>query len=157
MRGPEGVVDVAVDPLDEPGGESRVVAFLPGVETEVLQQLDAGRQLGQPCPHRVHRVLRVWLPLRAAQMAGCDDLRAALLQPLQRRQSGADTEVVGDPRRVAVERHVEVGADEDPLPVERSQLLLEILERRDLAHRRRRERLLTFFPAYSTKSTIRLE
>ena len=52
VRGTEGVVDVGVLALDEPGDERRVVRRLARIETEVLEQLDAGRQLGQPGPHR---------------------------------------------------------------------------------------------------------
>ena len=42
MRGPEGVVDVGVEPLDQPGHERRVVGLLARVEAQVLEQLDPG-------------------------------------------------------------------------------------------------------------------
>ena len=48
VRRAEGVVDVAVDALDEPIDERGVVALLAGVEAQVLEQLDAGRELGEP-------------------------------------------------------------------------------------------------------------
>ena len=61
---------------------------------------------------------------------------------------------------VALDRDVEVGADEDPLAVERPEARLEILEGRDVRHTyfflaRLRDDI--FLPAYSMKSTIRLE
>ena len=69
MRGAERVVDVGVDALDQLGDERRVVALLARVEAQVLEQLDAGRQLGQPRADRLHRVLRVGLALRPAEVA----------------------------------------------------------------------------------------
>ena len=42
------------------------------------------------------------------------------LQPLDRRERGSDAEVVGD--LAAVERHVEVGAHQDALPVDVGQV-----------------------------------
>ena len=129
VRRTEGVVDVAVDALDEAAHEGVVVALLARVEAQVLEQLDAGGELGQAGAYRVHGVLRVGRALGPAEVAGRDDAGAALLQPLQRRQGGADAEVVGD--LAAGERHVEVGADEDPLAVERPEARLEVLEGRD--------------------------
>ena len=52
VGGAEGVVDVEVEALDQAVDEGGVVGLLARVEAEVLQQLDAGRQLGQPLPHR---------------------------------------------------------------------------------------------------------
>ena len=135
VRGAEGVVDVAVDPVDEPGHEAVVVRLLPGVLTQVVEQLDARCQLGQPGADGCDRVLRVDGALGAAEVAGRHDVGAALLQPRQRGQRGPDAEVIGDPPpavavdvTIVLQRHVEVGAHEDPLAVERSELLLEVFE-----------------------------
>ena len=56
-------------PVDEPVDERRVVGLLARVEAQVLEQLDAGRQLGEPRPDGRHRVLRVGLALGPAEMA----------------------------------------------------------------------------------------
>ena len=56
---------------------------------------------------------RVRGALGAAQVRGDDHPGARLGERLDGGQDGADAAVVGDGR--AVERHVEVGADEDPL------------------------------------------
>ena len=97
VRGAERVVDVGVHALDQAGDERRVVGLLTRVEAQVLQELDARRQLGQPIPDRLHRVAGIRLPLRPAEVAGAHDGRAPLLQPRDRGQRGADAEVVGDP------------------------------------------------------------
>ena len=105
VGGAERVVDVGVHALDQPGDERRVVGLLTRVEAQVLQQLDARRQLGQPLADRRHRVLRVGLALGPAEVAARDDGRAPLLQPRDRGQRGADAEVVGDrARRVRAAR-----------------------------------------------------
>ena len=62
VRRPEGVVDVAIRALDQLAHEGRIVGLLPGVEAQVLQQLDARRELGEAgrapapssTPGRVH-------------------------------------------------------------------------------------------------------
>jgi hypothetical protein len=59
VRRAERVVDVGVLALDQLLDEGVVVAGLARVEAQVLQQLDARRQLGQALADRVHRVLRV--------------------------------------------------------------------------------------------------
>ncbi len=45
MRSAERVVDVRVVAVDEPRDERGIVALLPRVEPQVLEQLDAGREL----------------------------------------------------------------------------------------------------------------
>ena len=94
--------------------EGRVVALLTRVEPEVLQQLDARRQLGQALAHRRHRVLRVRAGPSAAR-GGCRPRPCAPCSCSQRDrgQRGADAEVVDD--APVLQRHVEVGADEHPL------------------------------------------
>ena len=52
MRGAERVVDVGVDAVDELRHERRVVALLARIEAQVLEQLDARRQLGEARAHR---------------------------------------------------------------------------------------------------------
>ena len=57
-------------------------------------------------------------------MTGGHDLGTALGEPLDRRQRGTDSEVVGDRAvRRHVERHVEVGADEHPLAGDVAEIL----------------------------------
>ena len=62
-------------------------------------------------------------------------------------------------RRVAValQRHVEVGADEDPLAVERPERGLEVLQRAGRRSRLAARPADDFLPAYSMKSTSRFE
>ena len=113
VGGTERVVDVGVDPVDELSDEGGVVALLAGIEPQVLQELDTGCELGQPRPHCVHGVLGVRLALRPTEVRRAHDVRAALGEPRDRRERGADAEVVGD--RPAVHRDVEVGAHEHAL------------------------------------------
>ena len=72
----ERVVDVGVDPVDELGDERRVVALLARIEAQVLEQLDAGSQLGQPGPNGIHRVRSSGLPFGRPRWLGGDDGRA---------------------------------------------------------------------------------
>jgi hypothetical protein len=141
VHGAEAVADVQVGELGELVGEGAalgvVLAGLTGVEAEVLQDGDlalaqavddgpggladgvrgerhlAAQQLTQPLRGGRQGVGRVRGALGAAQVGGDDDLGAVLGELGDRRLDGADPAVVGDGR--AVERHVEVGADEDPL------------------------------------------
>ena len=111
---PEGVVHVQVEALDQLVDEGGVVGLLARVEAEVLEQLDARRQLGQPLPHRRHRVALVGLALGPAEVGAGHDGRPVLLQPLDRGQGGPNPQVVVDlPVR---DRNIEVGAEKDPLP-----------------------------------------
>ena len=65
-------------------------------------------------------------PLGRPRWLQATTVRAVLLQPLERGQRGPDAEVVGD--LLAVQRHVEVGAHQHPLAVDRR----EVLEQRQL-------------------------
>jgi hypothetical protein len=74
VRRPEGIVDVAVDAVDESPRTPGRCRSRPG-RSAVLQQLDVRCQLGETLPDRVHRVLRVGLTLRPAEVAGRHDVR----------------------------------------------------------------------------------
>ena len=154
MRCPEGVVDVAVDALHQLLREGGVVGLLARVEAQVLQQFDPRSELGEAPAHRLHRELCGGRALWPPEMAGGDDVGAALGQPVDRRQRGPDAEVVGD--RLTVEGHVEVRAHEDPLAAEVAEPLLEILQDGDRRHLRAR-RFGSFDPVYEMMSTSRQE
>ena len=136
MRRSEGVVHVRVGELCELPREPDIVGLLSGMEPEVLQQdhvprLDVtadglgpvaddlverhhvdAEQLTQPVGDGPEAQIVLWLPLRPPEV-GRDDERGAPVEELaERREGRADPHVVGDP--AALERHVEVGADEDP-------------------------------------------
>ena len=118
MRRAERVVDVEVAAVGELAREALVVRRLARVEARVLEHgtRSSGRSSRSRAATGRHRVLRaVLLGLRPAEVRADADLRrAALEQELERRQRGADARVVGD--AAALERHVEVGADEHGLP-----------------------------------------
>src|SRR5262245_44269201 len=145
VGGAERVVDVRVHALDQLGHERRVVGLLTGVEAEVLEQLGAWRELGQTRPHRLHGVARIGLPLRPPEVGRADHGRAVVLQPADRRHSGADPEVVRD--AAVVQGHVEVRTDEDPPALDGRQ----VLEQRQAVHS------ASLGPANKVKSTRRLE
>ena len=69
------------------------------------------RELGELLGSRGDRVLGIDLALGAAQVGAHDDAGAGLRELGDHGQRGADAAVVGDGR--AVERHVEIGADQD--------------------------------------------
>ena len=73
VRRAEGVVDVGVLALDQPRDERRVVALLARVEAQVLEQLDAGRQLGQRARTGSIEYCRVGLALGPAEVAARRD------------------------------------------------------------------------------------
>ena len=129
----------------------RVVALLARVEAQVLQQLDAGRQLGEPCPHR-----------RPSSTSGsaCPSAGRGGWRTTTWRRGSVSHSIVGSAARMrkssvitpVVERDVEVGAHEHPLAAD----VAEVVERGDA-------RLISFLrsatlpPAYSVVSTRRLE
>ena len=132
----EGVVHVEVGEARERLRERRIVGLLGGVEAQVLEQqqvagtqlvdrhLDAraervarhpdrpSEELAQPLGDRAQAQRVDDLALRTAEVTGEDDRCAALEEVDDRRQAGANAGVVGDPP--VLERHVQVGADEDP-------------------------------------------
>src|SRR5207248_1141965 len=95
--------------------------------------------------HGVDGVLRVLFALRPAQMAARGDLRAALSEPLDRRQGGADAEVVRD--LAVAQRHVEVGAQQHALALGVGQVFEKGKARQDWLAR----------PTIAATSTRRLE
>ena len=120
MRRAERVVDVEVAAVGELAGEALVVLRLARVEARVLEHRHAvvAEELGDALAHRRHRVLgAVLLGLRPAEVRADAHLaRAAVEQQPQRRQRGLDAGVVGD--AAVLERDVQVGPDEDDLPVD---------------------------------------
>ncbi len=114
MSGAERVVDVEVLPFDEVLHEGGIARFLPRVEPQVLEQLDAGGELREPSADGRHRPPLVGLPLRPAEMAACGDRGAVTSEPLDGRQRGSDAQIVGD--LAVFERHVEVGAQQHAPP-----------------------------------------
>ncbi len=134
VRGAERVVDVAVDAVDElwprtpgrwPSRPDRTAG-----SPAARRPAPARRGARAPAPSSTSGS---GAPFGRPRWLARDDVRAALGQPLDRRQRGADAEVVGD-RAVVVERDVEVGADQDPLAAQVAESALEILQRRDRAH-----------------------
>ncbi len=78
-------------------------------------------QLAEAGGDRGQAQLRNDLALRAAEVGHQDDLRAFFAQGLDGRQSGLDTTVIGD--RGAVQRNVEIGANQNALALEISKVL----------------------------------
>ena len=87
-----------------PGGLADRVGREGHVRPEEFTEARGGRGEGEG---------RVRGALGAAQVGGDDDPGARVGEGLDRGQHGADAAVVGDTR--AVQRHVQIGADEDPL------------------------------------------
>ncbi len=136
----EGIVDVQVGEARERLGEGRVVLGLPLLEAAVLQHQDvagpelarhrsdliahhpggqfhlSAEQLAEPRRDRRHRERRI-VPLRSPEVRDEHSARPSLAQELDRRQRGADPGVVGD-LLAAVERDVQVGAQQDALAVQ---------------------------------------
>ena len=79
---------------------------------DVARELDlAVKQLGEPRADRRQRVPEVLLTSRATEMCADNDSGTPVQQRGQGGQACPDATVIGD--AVAVERHVEVGADQD--------------------------------------------
>ena len=135
MRHAERVVDVEIGALGQLGGEGFVVALLPGVEAEVLEQHDAAlwrarhdgsclgahavaceddgaaQQLAETRGHGPEAELRPDHALRTPEMRGQYYAGGAGVERvLDGRQRGPDARVVADD--APVQRDVEVDADE---------------------------------------------
>ena len=97
VRGAEGVVDVGVLTLDQPLHEGRIVGRLTRVEAQVLEQLDARRQLGQALarPARPSTGDRA-RPSGRPRWVQAVTVAPRRLQPLDGGQGGPDAQVVGD-------------------------------------------------------------
>ena len=123
----------------------RILAGLLRIETHVLQQYDIAvvhcgdlglgvltigiggqrdlnaEQLAKTSGDRCEGQLRHDLALRTTEMSHQNDLCAFFAQGLDGRQSGLDTTVIGD--RGAVQRNVEISADQNALALEISKIL----------------------------------
>jgi hypothetical protein len=116
VDGPERILDEQLVAVRELAREGGVVLRLARVEARVLEHVHPvlREQLLQAFAHRLHRELGI-LTFGAAQVRAHRHLcRLALEQELECRERGTDPRVVRD--TAALERHVEVGADEDSLP-----------------------------------------
>ncbi len=130
----EGLVDVGIESVDQPGHEGGVVRLLARIEAQVLGQRDAGAQDAQTFAHGVHLPTGVGCARRAAQVRGRHDLGALVEQALERGQGSRDAKVVGHrgpSPHANVQGHVEVDPDQHALPVD----IGEILEEREPAQR----------------------
>ncbi len=126
VRGAEGVVDIGVEAVDETVHEGGVVALLPRVEAEVLEQRHPGRQHGQAVPDGSHVETGVDRALGPPEVRARRDRRTPLREPRQGREGGPDAEVVGHHHAAAGvlgQGHVEVDAHQDPSPVELGKVL----------------------------------
>jgi len=137
VRGAERLVHVGVLSRDQLVHEGGVVGGLAGREAEVLQERDAGRELGEARADGGHVQARVGAPFGPSEMAARGDLGTPVEKPGERRERGPDPEVVDDPpapgrARVVLERHVEVDPHED-LPAPH---VGEVFEQREAARRR---------------------
>ena len=139
MRGGEGVVDVDVAQGGEFFAEGLVVLLLLGMESDVLQQDDIPRahrrnrllrdladavgdegdllaqERGEPLRGGSEAHLRHLLSLRAAQVGEQDRLPAVRHGVPDGGDRRLDPRVVGNVPRL-VQRHVEIDADQHPLP-----------------------------------------
>ena len=95
---------------------------LGGLADDVRRERDGlAEQLAEAGGDGRERVLVLGRALGAAEVRGHDDARAGVEQRLERRERRADAAVVGDRR--AVERHVEVGADQHALAAQVAEVL----------------------------------
>ena len=137
VGGAERIINIELRQARELSGEVGVVLGLAFVESEVLEQQSPaiGHSVGSRrriashrllakndvraevlaefLRHRAEAHLGNGLAFGASQMRGEDQARAGAERFLERRQRGADARVVLDD--AVLERHVEIGADEDPL------------------------------------------
>ena len=104
-----------------PSCSAATVALAESPTTSCRERDGLAEQLAEAGRDGRERVLVLRRTLRAAEVGGDDDACAGGEQRLQRRQGGADAAVVGDGR--AVERHVEVGADEHALAAQVAEVL----------------------------------
>ena len=133
MRGAERVVDVNVAQRCDLAGEGLVVLLLALVDAAVLEQHHLARlhvhaadpvaperhlapeQFAQAPGDGGERILRPELAFLGPPQVRGDHHRGAFLQrEADARQRGADARVVGDGAGLVL-RHIEIGADEDPL------------------------------------------
>ena len=116
VRGAERVVDEDVHPVGEPSRRLGIVLRLAGVEAGVLEHGETlvRDQLAQALGNRRDREGRIGA-LRPPEVRADRHVRGVPLEEkLERRQRRPDARVVRD--APVLERHVEIGADEDLLP-----------------------------------------
>ena len=143
VRGAERVVHVAIGELGELLREGGIVLLFLRMKAEVLEQHElsvaravrlrhraarlaadaVGREEHRPLEeireavgHRPEAHIGDWFALRPSEVAREDNGSALVERVANRRQRRADARVVTDD--AALERHVEVDADEDALPSE---------------------------------------
>ena len=147
VRRAERVVHVEVLALDQLLHERRVVGLLARVEAQVLEQLDAGRQLGQhACGPGSIEYFGSGLPFGRPRWVHAVTVGALL----------GSHSMVGSAARMrksstiapSRDRDVEVGAEQDPATVD----VAEVLERREPTRR-----YLFAAPTISARSTRRFE
>ncbi len=156
MGDAEGLVHVGVEAPHQAVDERGVVGLLARIEPQVLEQGDVGGEDAQRPADGLHRAALGPVLGRAPEVGGGRDAGPAPLQPFDRRQGGADPEVVHDVAGtvgVGLDGDVEVGPHEDGRAVEGPQVLQEGHpdERRTDASGHRAA------PMISTRSTRRLE
>jgi hypothetical protein len=121
MGTPERVINIEILAGDESIDESRIVGFLPRIESEVIQKDDARRKLGQPGPDRTHVEGGVGLPSGSSEVRACGHLSPSIDQPAQRGQRGPDALVIGD--LPTGHRNIEITPNEDVAPRHLRQVL----------------------------------
>ena len=117
VRGAERVVDVGVDALDQRRHEGRVVAVSPGSKRRFSSSSTPGASSARRARIGATEYFGSGAPFGRPRWVAVTTVAPRSLQPVDRRQGGADAEVVGD-GPVVVERDVEVGAQQDALAVQ---------------------------------------
>ncbi len=115
MRRAEGVQHEQVSPLRQPPGGLGVVLGLAGVEASVLEDANpiVRQELPEACGDGSDLELGIGA-LGTAEMRADDDVSSAGVEQMaQRQERSLDPRVVRDAS--VLERHVEVGADENAL------------------------------------------
>ena len=83
MTRAEGVVDVVIEPVDEPAHEVGIVRLFARIEAEVLHDLNPRHQALHDRSYRRHRVTRIDLALGPAEVAAHHDLGPVGQEPLE--------------------------------------------------------------------------
>ena len=121
MRRGERIVDVGVLTVDQSVDNLDSVSCLPGVEAEILQHLDAGKELSQSLPDGRHDQSWVRSSAGLPKVGTCRDLCPGVLKVLESGQDRANPEVVQD--RTVGHRYVQVAPYYHSLPGEIAKIL----------------------------------